>query len=290
MPRSLPRTTDLDATGPPRPTESCAATAAARLPSPHAVETEDARELSRTLFLRLCELDEGTPEYSYVRNTLVELNLALVRYAAARFRHRSEPTEDLLQVGIVGLIKAINRFDPTREVEFSTFALPTVAGELKRHFRDTSWSVRVPRRLQELRLRLAKATEELEQELEHGPTDAELAERLQVTPREVAEGRVAGNAYTAGTLEAAEDSEAEGPQGRRLGYLDPALDEVEDLETLRPLIAALPERERSILALRFTGELTQSEIGDRLGISQMQVSRILSRILADLRAALLAEE
>jgi RNA polymerase sigma-B factor len=180
MPRPLLSATDTDPAVP------------AKLPSPHAVETDDARELSRTLFFRLRELDEGSSEYSYVRNTLVELNLALVRYATARFRHRIEPTEDLLQVGIVGLIKAINRFDPDRSVEFSSFALPTIAGELKRHFRDTSWSVRVPRRLQELRLRLAKATEELEQELEHEPTDAELAERLHVTPKEVAEGRAAG--------------------------------------------------------------------------------------------------
>ncbi|RAG82635.1 B/F/G family RNA polymerase sigma-70 factor [Streptacidiphilus pinicola] len=290
MPRSRLPATDRDPTGPTEPSDPPVPTVPARLPSPHAVETEDARALSRALFLRLSELEEGTTEYSYVRNTLVELNLALVRYAAGRFRHRTEPAEDLLQVGIVGLIKAINRFDPAREVEFSTFALPTIAGELKRHFRDTSWSVRVPRRLQELRLRLAKATEELEQELEHEPTDVELAEHLHVSPEEIAEGRVAGNAYTAGTLEPPDETEAEGPQGRRLGYLDPALDEVEDVETLRPLIAALPERERTILALRFTGELTQAEIGARLGISQMHVSRILSRVLADLRAALLADE
>jgi RNA polymerase sigma-B factor len=261
-----------------------------RLPSPHAVDTEDARALSHLLFERLRDLEEGTADYSYVRNTLVELNLALVRYAVSQFRHRNEPTEDLLQVGIVGLIKAINRFDPERQVEFSTFALPTITGELKRFFRDTSWSVRVPRRLQELRLRLAKAHDELSQDLEREPTDAELATYLHMSEEEIAEGQAVSNAYTAGTLEGPDREEAEGPQGRRMGYLDRGIDGVEYLESLKPLIAALPERERTVLALRFTGELTQAEIGARLGISQMHVSRILSRVLTGLREALLAEE
>ncbi|SEL27415.1 SigB/SigF/SigG family RNA polymerase sigma factor [Streptacidiphilus jiangxiensis] len=265
--------------------------APARLPAPHAVDTDEARELSRQLFTRLRELTEGTADYSYVRNTLVELNLALVRYAVAQFRHRNEPTEDLLQVGIVGLIKAINRFDPDRNLEFSTFALPTVTGELRRFFRDTSWSVRVPRRLQELRLRMAKATDELSQKLEREPTDAEVAVALNVTEQEIAEGRTASNAYTAGTLEAPDDgTDSEGPQSRRFGYTDAALEGVENLESLKPLIAQLPERERTILALRFTGELTQAEIGARLGISQMHVSRLLSRVLAQLRDALLADQ
>nr|WP_042422786.1 SigB/SigF/SigG family RNA polymerase sigma factor [Streptacidiphilus anmyonensis] len=261
-----------------------------RLPSPNAVDTEDARALSHLLFQRLGELEEGTADYSYVRNTLVELNLALVRYAVAQFRHRTEPTEDLMQVGIVGLIKAINRFDPGREVEFSTFALPTITGELKRFFRDTSWSVRVPRRLQELRLRLAKARDELSQELEREPTDAELAECLHVSEAEVTEGQAVSNAYTAGTLEAPDQDESEGPQARRMGYLDRGIEGVENLESLKPLIAALPDRERTVLALRFSAELTQAEIGARLGISQMHVSRILSRVLTGLREALLVEE
>nr|WP_236047404.1 SigB/SigF/SigG family RNA polymerase sigma factor [Streptacidiphilus fuscans] len=261
-----------------------------RLPSAHAVDTEDARSLSRELFRRLGQLDEGTADYSYVRNTLVELNLALVRYAVAQFRHRNEPTEDLLQVGIVGLIKAINRFDPTRHVEFSTFALPTISGELKRFFRDTTWSVRVPRRLQELRLSLARARDELSQQLERQPTDAELGEYLHISAAEVAEGVVVSNAYIAGSLEAPDREEFEGLQSRRTSYLDQGLEGVENLESLKPLIAALPERERTVLALRFTAELSQAEIGERLGISQMHVSRILSRTLKDLRKALLADE
>lgn len=157
----------------------------------------DARALSKTLFERLESLDEGSHEYSYVRTTLVELNLALVKFAASRFRSRSEPMEDIIQVGTIGLIKAIDRFEHTRGVEFPTFAMPTIIGEIKRFFRDTSWSVRVPRRLQELRLDLAKAGDELAQQLDRAPTVAELADRLGITTDEVVEGMAASNAYTA---------------------------------------------------------------------------------------------
>jgi len=162
----------------------------------------DARALSKTLFARLQSLEEGTPEYSYVRNTLVELNLALVKFAASRFRTRSEPMEDIVQVGTIGLIKAIDRFELSRGVEFPTFAMPTIVGEIKRFFRDTSWSVRVPRRLQELRLDLAKAGDELAQKLDRAPTVAELAERLKLPEHEIIEGMAASNAYTATSLDA----------------------------------------------------------------------------------------
>ncbi|MGC0357604.1 RNA polymerase sigma-B factor [Streptomyces sp. SAI-124] len=162
----------------------------------------DARALSKTLFARLESLEEGTHEYSYVRNTLVELNLALVKFAASRFRSRSEPMEDIIQVGTIGLIKAIDRFELSRGVEFPTFAMPTIVGEIKRFFRDTSWSVRVPRRLQELRLDLAKAGDELAQKLDRAPTVGELAERLGLSKEEVVEGMAASNAYTASSLDA----------------------------------------------------------------------------------------
>jgi len=254
------------------------------------LSTGESRELSRSLFLRLRSLEEGTPEFSYVRNTLVELNLALVWFAARRFRSRSEPMEDIVQVGTVGLIKAINRFDPEREVEFPTFALPTITGEIKRFFRDTSWAVRVPRRLQELRLSLARAVDELEQGLDRQPTTAELSERLGISEAEVVEGQSAANAYTAGSLDAAADSEsAEGPLSRRLGYEDRRFEGVDNLESLKPLVAELPERDRTILSLRFVGDLTQSEIGAELGISQMHVSRLLNHALATLRTGLMAD-
>ncbi|OMI33611.1 SigL-like sigma factor [Streptomyces sparsogenes DSM 40356] len=251
----------------------------------------DARALSKTLFERLEALEEGTHEYAYVRNTLVELNLALVKFAASRFRSRSEPMEDIVQVGTIGLIKAIDRFQLSRGVEFPTFAMPTIVGEIKRFFRDTSWSVRVPRRLQELRLDLAKAGDELAQRLDRAPTAAELAERLGITTAEVIEGMAASNAYTASSLDAQpEEDDSEGALADRIGYEDHGLEGIEYVESLKPLIANLSPRDRKILSLRFVANMTQSEIGDELGISQMHVSRLLSRTLVRLRRGLMIEE
>ncbi|MFD0338089.1 RNA polymerase sigma factor SigF [Streptomyces sp. NPDC127117] len=251
----------------------------------------DARALSKTLFERLESLEEGTHEYAYVRNTLVELNLALVRFAASRFRSRSEPMEDIVQVGTIGLIKAIDRFELSRGVEFPTFAMPTIVGEIKRFFRDTSWSVRVPRRLQELRLDLAKAGDELAQRLDRSPTVGELADRLGITRDEVVEGMAASNAYTASSLDAKpEEDDHEGALADRIGYEDHGLEGIEYVESLKPLIASLPRRDRTILSLRFVANMTQSEIGEELGISQMHVSRLLSRTLVKLRKGLTLEE
>jgi RNA polymerase sigma-B factor len=251
----------------------------------------DARALSKTLFERLESLEEGTHDYSYVRNTLVELNLALVKFAASRFRSRSEPMEDIIQVGTIGLIKAIDRFELSRGVEFPTFAMPTIIGEIKRFFRDTSWSVRVPRRLQELRLALAKAGDELAQQLDRAPTVGELAQHLGITNDEVVEGMAASNAYTASSLDAQpEEDDSEGALADRIGYEDHGLEGIEYVESLKPLIAELPSRDRQILSLRFVANMTQSEIGDELGISQMHVSRLLSRTLVRLRKALTVEE
>ncbi|MET7757433.1 SigB/SigF/SigG family RNA polymerase sigma factor [Streptomyces sp. NPDC005389] len=256
------------------------------------MSTTDARSLSTALFERLRSLEEGTSDYSYVRNTLVELNLSLVKYAATRFRRSHESWEDIVQVGTVGLIKAINRFDPERGNEFMSFALPTVLGEIRRHLRDTSWSVHVPRRLQELRLNLAKANDALEQELGRPPTDAELGAHLHITAAELREGRLAANGFTSRSLDVPVDDEDGGPGvlARRLGSDDDSFEKIENLEALKPLVAGLCARDRTILALRFGDELTQAEIGERLGLSQMHVSRLLSRILGELRTALTAEE
>nr|WP_229323731.1 RNA polymerase sigma factor SigF [Streptomyces sp. UNOC14_S4] len=254
------------------------------------VAPRDARELSRLFFDRLAELEEGTRAYQYARNTLIEMNLSLVRFAAGRFRSRGDQMDDIVQVGTIGLIKAIDRFDLSREVEFTTFAIPYIVGEIKRHFRDTSWAVHVPRRLQELRVEIAKATGELAQELDHTPTAAELAEHLGISREEVVEGIVASNGYTAGSLDlpTEDGDESSGTTyADRLGGVDPALEGVENLHALKPLVAELDIRERQILRMRFGGEMTQSEIGAELGISQMHVSRLLSRILARLRAGLL---
>ncbi|MCX5412110.1 RNA polymerase sigma factor SigF [Streptomyces sp. NBC_00059] len=262
---------------------------------PHYAEVGalDARALSKTLFARLEVLEEGTHEYAYVRNTLVELNLALVKFAASRFRTRSEPMEDIVQVGTIGLIKAIDRFELSRGVEFPTFAMPTIIGEIKRFFRDTSWSVRVPRRLQELRLDLAKAGDELAQKLDRAPTVDELAERLGLSRDEVVEGMAASNAYTASSLDAKPDDHGDGQEAAladRIGYEDHGLEGIEYVESLKPLIASLPLRDRTILSLRFVANMTQSEIGEELGISQMHVSRLLSRTLVKLRKGLTVEE
>ncbi|MGW6914719.1 RNA polymerase sigma factor SigF [Kitasatospora sp. NPDC054939] len=250
----------------------------------------DTRTLSRSLFLRLAALEPGSDEHTYVRDTLIELNLPLVRYASARFRSRNEPMEDIVQVGTIGLIKAIDRFDPERGVEFPTFAMPTVVGEIKRFFRDTSWSVRVPRRLQELRLALTKAGDELAQKLDRSPTVAELAVCLGVSEEDVVEGLAVGNAYTASSLDSNPGEEdGDGPLAERLGYEDLALEGVEYRESLKPLLAKLPPRERRIIMLRFFGNLTQSQIGEEIGISQMHVSRLLTRTLTQLREGLISE-
>ncbi|MFJ9201190.1 SigB/SigF/SigG family RNA polymerase sigma factor [Streptomyces flaveolus] len=254
------------------------------------VAPADARALSTSLFARLDALEEGTFAYAYVRNTLVELNLTLVRYAARRLRTRDESLEDVLQVGTIGLIKAIDRFDPTRGIEFSTFALPTIMGEIKRFFRDSTWAVHVPRRLQERSSALQSASAALEQDLGRPPTVAELAEHVGLEAEDVIEGLAAANSYSAASLDvAADDDEATDALAVRIGIDDEDLERVEDLVALEPLIAALPERDRRMLALRFVQELTQAEIGAALGISQMHVSRLLARTLARLRAGLISQ-
>ncbi|MEV8093164.1 SigB/SigF/SigG family RNA polymerase sigma factor [Kitasatospora sp. NPDC085879] len=258
---------------------------------PSAVAPADAKVLSSALFARLRRLEEGTAEYSYVRGTLVELNLSLVRYVARRFRQSGEPMDDIVQVGTVGLIKAIDRFDPDRGLEFVTLAVPTVLGEIKRFFRDATWAVHVPRRLQELRLALAKASDRLEQDLGRPATVAELAAHLEITEGDVVEGMIARNAHTAGSLDlGSDDDDGDGSLLRRLGRHDPGLEKVENLQALKPLVAALAERDRAILHMRFVDEMTQADIGARLGVSQMQVSRLLARILSRLREGMLGTE
>ncbi|MBW5424240.1 SigB/SigF/SigG family RNA polymerase sigma factor [Streptomyces sp. BG9H] len=256
---------------------------------PQAVTPKDSRALSQLFFDQLAVLEEGTAQYQYVRNTLIELNMSLVRYAAGRFRNRGDEMEDIVQVGMIGLIKAIDRFELSREVQFATFAVPYIVGEIKRFFRDTSWAVHVPRRLQEARVELAKATEELSSRLGRSPTVDELATLMNLTPEEVIEARLASNGYNSASLDAVlhGDSNDETPLADFIGEEDPSLELVEDFHALAPLVAGLPERDRELLHLRFVEELTQSQIGERLGVSQMQVSRLLSRTLASLRKGML---
>lgn len=253
----------------------------------------DARVLTRLFLDRLQVLEEGTHEYQYVRNTLIEMNLSLVAFAARRFRNRtSSEMEDVIQVGSIGLIKAIDRFDLSREVEFTSFAIPYIIGEIKRFFRDTTWAVHVPRRLQELRVALAKSKEALSTTLGRTPTVRELATHLDLTEGEVVEGLVAANGYAARSIDTpggTNESSDGGPKyADTIGDVDPALDLFEDLHTLGPLLQELDERERTIIELRFGQEMTQAEIGRELGLSQMHISRLLTRTLTKLRIGLLA--
>ncbi|WP_426362318.1 RNA polymerase sigma factor SigF [Streptomyces sp. E-08] len=253
---------------------------------PHEVAPRDARALTRVFLRELAAREEGTAGHQYVRNTLIEMNMTLVRYAAGRFRARTDEMEDIVQVGMVGLIKAIDRFDLSREVEFTTFAVPYIVGEIKRFFRDTSWAVHVPRRLQEARVELAKATDELSSRLGRAPRVAELAPVMDLSEDQVVEAQLAANGYHSTSLDAAvvgDDENDDAALADLIGEEDPALELFEDFHTLAPLVVALGDRDRLLLHLRFVEELTQTQIGERLGVSQMHVSRLLARSLARLR-------
>jgi RNA polymerase sigma-B factor len=203
---------------------------------------------------------------------------------ASRYRHTSEPFDDLRQVAALGLLKAIERYDPARGPAFSSFAVPTILGELQRHFRDTTWNVRVPRDLQELANRLKPASDALERKLLRGPNVEELAELLGASTERVLEARAAARAHWAASLDApAADENGHQKLGDRFGTEDPALDAAEDSITLELLAEDLGQRERDILRLRFEEDLYQGEIGDRLGISQMHVSRLIRRSIEQLR-------
>jgi len=221
-----------------------------------------------------------------LRNELIEAHLGLAEYLARRFNNRGEPIDDLVQVASVGLLKAVDRFEPERGVEFSTYATHTIVGELKRHFRDKGWAVRAPRRLQELYLRLGKVIGVLGHELGRSPTVEELAKEAEVSEEDVLGALEAGQAYRFASLDApALGDDDTDTVGSRFGGDDPGMVSAEHRASLSPLISELSEREQLILQLRFFEGLTQSEIAERLGISQMHVSRLLARSLAQLRQA-----
>ncbi|MFF3546805.1 RNA polymerase sigma factor SigF [Streptomyces platensis] len=258
---------------------------------PQNIAPRDARELTQVFFQRLETLEEGTHAYQYARNTLIEMNLSLVRYAARRFRNRGDDMDDILQVGTIGLIKAIDRYDVSRDVEFTTLAIPYITGEMRRFFRDTTWDVRVPRRLQELRVDLARANEKLSGRLGRDPKVSELAAELGISEDEVVEGQVAANGYNAASIDATfHDDGNDTPLADLIGERDAEMDLVEDLHALAPLLNQLEERDRHILQMRFGQEMTQAQIGKELGVSQMHISRLLTRALTQLRAGLLNEE
>lgn len=234
---------------------------------------------------RSAELFAGAVEDPKAREELVALYYPLVEYLARRFRGRGEPLEDLTQVASIGLLKAIDRFDPERGVKFSTYATPTIVGELKRHFRDKGWAMRVPRRLQEIGLQMRAVVADCYQELGRSPTVAEIAERSGLSEEEVLEGMETIHAYTVASLDAPTDEEGTTSLGK-LGAEDETLEMLEGWANVGPVLRQLPERERMILYFRFVRGMTQGEIAQHLGMSQMHVSRLLSRTLHALRQAI----
>jgi RNA polymerase sigma-B factor len=253
-------------------------------------EPVDLRVRTAELFGVLAGAKPADPEYLMARDGLVALHMPLVEHLARRFRNRGEPYDDLVQVATIGLIKAVDRFDAERGVEFSTYATPTILGEIKRYFRDKGWAIRVPRRLQELRLSLTAATADLTQELGRAPTVAELSDRLGLSSELVIEGLESANAYNTLSLDAPDAADADSSTVLdALGADDEALESVEYRESLKPLLARLETREKRILTLRFFRGMTQSQIADEIGISQMHVSRLLARTLTELRAGLLKD-
>jgi len=243
-----------------------------------------------TLFAEFAELDEQDPRRARLRDDLVTMHLPVARHIAAKFSGRGEPGDDLQQVATIGLIHAVDRYDPSRGVAFLAYAVPTMMGEVRRYFRDSAWSVRLPRRLSELHLALGRASRELSQQLGTAPTPSQLAEHLGVTVAEVQEGLEAGQSYRAASLDdAGGGDESSAALLDRLGGSDHELELVEHRAVLGPLLAELPERERTILMLRFFEHRTQTQIADRVGLSQMHVSRLLARTVQHLRDRL-AEE
>ena len=237
------------------------------------------------LFKEFASLPTDDPRRQQLRDELVTGHLPVALHIARRFAHRGEPQEDLEQVATVGLINAVDRFEPDRGTDFLSYAVPTITGEVRRHFRDQAWSMRVPRRLKDLHVAIGAAVSELSQGLGRAPRPSELAVHLKCSVEEVLEGLEAASAYRSASLdEVLTDDDASGHTAAdALGEADSALDQVEYRESVRPLLESLPERERTILLLRFFGNLTQTQIAQQVGISQMHVSRLLAQTLAALR-------
>ncbi len=226
-----------------------------------------------------------------LREDVIARCLPLADHVARRFSERGEPIDDLRQVARIGLMHAVDRFDVERGNNFLAFAVPTVMGEVKRYFRDSTWSIRVPRRAQEASLNIAKASEELLQSLGRSPRPSEIAQHLGLPVSEVIEGMVARSAYTASSIDAEAGSSTDGwTLADTLGDEDARLELVEEFVTLQPALERLTERERTILTLRFFKSMSQSEIARQVGISQMHVSRLLTRILETLRSEVVVDE
>ncbi|MDT7607198.1 MAG: polymerase sigma-B factor [Pseudonocardiales bacterium] len=230
------------------------------------------------------QLDGTDPRRESLREELVTGYLPVAQHIARRFANRGEPLDDLIQVATVGLINAVDRFEPDRGSDFFSFAVPTISGEVRRHFRDQGWSMRVPRRLKDLHVSINAAVAELSQSLGRAPRPSELAEKLGLPTNEVLEGLAAGQAYRGSSLDEILSGDQSGTTlGDLLGEADAELERVDYQQSLQPLLAELPDRERTILMLRFFGNKTQTQIADQVGVSQMHVSRLLAQTLARMR-------
>jgi RNA polymerase sigma-B factor len=239
------------------------------------------------LFVALAALQEDSDERRELRERLVTEHMPVAEHIARRFSHQGAPLDDLSQVAKIGLINAVDRFDPEHGADFMSFAVPTIMGEVRRHIRDTSWAVHVPRRLKEMRLAIGAAVTELSQRLGRAPTPSQIAEHLKISREEVFEGLEATNAHHSLSLDyLLTDDPDSASLADTLGADDPELSVVDTREALYPLIKQLPERQQKIITLRFFGNLTQTQIAEQLGISQMHVSRLLAKSLDQLRAGL----
>ena len=256
-------------------------------PSPERAGTPE--DTAGLLLRMMAQFPAGAPERQHLRQEVIEHCLPYATGLARRFRDRGEPLEDLAQVATVGLVKAIDGFDPAVGSEFTAYATPTIVGEIRRYFRDKGWRIKVPRRLQELRLLITRAENDLSQRLGRAPTSADYAEHLGVNEGEVLEALDAGRSYSPASLSAPLGQDSDASLGDPLGDLDPGIEAVEAREALRDLVARLPRREQRILTLRFFGNRTQAQIADEIGVSQMHVSRLLTHALRQLREGLLAE-
>jgi RNA polymerase sigma-B factor len=231
-------------------------------------------------------LPVDSPDRAALRKQAIEDNISFAQRLARRFRDRGEPVDDLCQVAMVGLLNAVDGYDPSRGCEFAGYATPTIVGEIRRYFRDKGWRIKVPRRLQELRLQVNRAKVELSQTLSASPTNADIARHLGVSEEDVAEAIEVARLYNPVSLSAPAGPDTDLGVADPIGDLDPGMAAVDNRESVKPLLASLPERERRILTMRFFGDMTQSQIATELGISQMHVSRLLSQTLAKLRTAL----
>ncbi|WP_319434806.1 SigB/SigF/SigG family RNA polymerase sigma factor [Mycobacterium sp. RTGN5] len=245
--------------------------------------TADYSELNE-MFRHLQSLDQGSPAFQHQRDEIFEHSLALADHIARRYSGRGEPLDDLVQAARTGLVRAVNRFDVDNGADFLSFAVPTMTGEVRRHFRDHTWAINVPRRIKDLQPQIVRAQAELSQRLGRAPVISEIADHLDIPRELVVDATVGGAHYSTLSTDMPAGVGDDYRIGDAIGDVDPNLDKVLDIETIRPLIAALPERQRTVLTLRFFENMSQTQIAERIGCSQMHVSRLLATALEAIRS------